>query len=151
MPGKDRRSVYLSNGCEIDLARRELRVQGAAVPLGGRAFEILELLVQSAGELVSKGELIGRVWPGAIVEDNALQFHVSAIRKALGPNRELLKTVSGRGYRLLGEWTVRQIAEGEPLSLPTGGDRAQPGASNLPETECGLVGRSVALQQLEDL
>src|SRR5262249_13974474 len=151
MPGKDRPSVFRSNGCEIDLARRELRVQGAAMPLGSRAFEILELLVQSAGELVSKGELISRVWPGAIVEDNALQFHVSAIRKALGPHRELLKTVSGRGYRLLGDWTVHQPGAAENLPLPTGGDRARPGPSNLPETENGLVGRSVALQQLQDL
>src|SRR5882724_5457988 len=108
MLGKDQSPIYASRSWEIDLARRELRVRGAPVPLGSRAFEILELLVQSAGELVSKGDLIGRVWQRANVEENTLQFHISAIRKALGPDREMLKTVSGRGYRLVGDWTIRQ-------------------------------------------
>lgn len=63
---------------------------------------------QSAGDLVTKNELMDRVWPGAIVEDNTLQVHISAIRKALGPDRGMLKTASGRGYRLLGAWTFRQ-------------------------------------------
>jgi len=47
------------------------------------------------GELVTKHDLASRVWPGAIVEDNALQFHISAIRKALGPDRELLRRRPG--------------------------------------------------------
>jgi DNA-binding response OmpR family regulator len=68
---------------EIDLVRRELRMRGAPVALGNRAFDIVEVLVQSAGELVSKDDLISRVWPGAIVEENTLQVHISAIRKAL--------------------------------------------------------------------
>jgi DNA-binding winged helix-turn-helix (wHTH) protein len=102
MPEGAEQLVYASDGWEIDLARRELRLRGAPVPLGSRAFEIIEVLVQSAGELVNKNDLMGRVWPGAIVEDNTLQFHISAIRKALGSDRARLKTVSGRGYRLLG-------------------------------------------------
>jgi DNA-binding response OmpR family regulator len=90
------------------LARRELRARGVPVPIGGRAFEIIEVLVQPAGELVTKNDLMDRVWPGATVEDNTLQFHISAIRKVLGPDREILKTEYGRGYRLLGAWTFRQ-------------------------------------------
>lgn len=96
------RAVYASNGWEIDLVRRELRSRGVSVPVGSRAFEILEVLVRSGGELVGKYRLMEQVWPGAIVEENTLQFHISAIRKVLGPDRDLLKTVSGRGYRLLG-------------------------------------------------
>src|SRR5215472_3977789 len=103
MQDTQRRPVYVSDSCEIDLARRELRVRGERVPLGSRAFEILELLVQSAGELVSKDDLIGRVWQRTNVEENTLQFHISTIRKALGSDREMLRTVSGRGYRLMGE------------------------------------------------
>src|SRR6202045_3231065 len=87
---------YESGGGGGDLARRELRARGVPVPIGGRAFEIIEVLVQSAGELVSKNDLSARIWPGAIVEDNTLQFHISAIRKALGPDRRILKTASGR-------------------------------------------------------
>src|ERR1700731_4125246 len=100
--------VYESGEWEVDPTKRELRARGVPVPIGGRAFEIIEVLVQSAGELVTKNELMGRVWPGAIVEDNTLQFHISAIRKALGVDRGMLKTASGRGYRLLGGWTSRQ-------------------------------------------
>src|SRR3984957_10775431 len=115
MPNKSRdpsargeEPVHGSGEWEIDLAHRELRERGVPVPLGARAFEIIEVLVQSAGKLVTKNELMNRVWPGAIVEDNTLQFHISAIRKALGPDRGMLHTASGRGYRLLGVWTFRQ-------------------------------------------
>src|SRR5260221_7601246 len=87
-----RQLVYESGEWEIDLVRRELRARGIPVPIGGRAFEIIEVLVQSAGELVTKNDLMGSVWPAAIVEDNTLQFHISAIRKALRPDRGILKT-----------------------------------------------------------
>src|SRR5271154_3933429 len=101
MPARDRQPVYQTGEWEIDLARRELRARGVPVPIGGRAFEIIEVLVRSAGRLVTKDDLMDRVWPGAIVGDNTLQVHISALRKALGPYRSMLKTESGRGYRLL--------------------------------------------------
>jgi DNA-binding winged helix-turn-helix (wHTH) protein len=84
MPGRGQQPVYMSHSWEIDLARREVGLRGTPVALGGRAFDILELLGQSAGEFVSKGDLIGREWQGAIAEENTLHFHISAIRKALG-------------------------------------------------------------------
>ena len=86
---------------EVDLAQRELRIRGHAVTIGSRALEIIELLAKSAGRLVTKDELMQRVWPDSLVEDNTIQVHISAIRKALGSDRGMLKTVSGRGYRLL--------------------------------------------------
>jgi DNA-binding winged helix-turn-helix (wHTH) protein len=61
------RPIYASGECEIDLVRRELRVLGSPAPVGGRAFEFIEVLAQSAGELVTKDELMNRIWPGAIV------------------------------------------------------------------------------------
>jgi hypothetical protein len=68
----------------IDCQRRELRYDNVAVPIGSRAFEILEKLVGSAGLLVTKDDLIGSVWSGLTVEDNTLQVHISAVRKAFG-------------------------------------------------------------------
>src|SRR6202040_1741408 len=100
--------VYACDQWEIDLGRRELRARGIPVPLGGRAFEVVTVLVQSASEFVTKDHLMERVWPGAIVGEGTIHVHISAIRKALGPDRGLLKTTSGRGYRLLGDWTPRQ-------------------------------------------
>ena len=108
MRAQGRRLVYESGEWEVGPARRELRARGVPVPIGSRAFEIVEVLVQSGGGLVAKNDLMGRVWPGAIVEDNTLHFHLSAIRKALSSDRGLLKTASGRGYRLLGTWTFRE-------------------------------------------
>jgi DNA-binding response OmpR family regulator len=59
--------VYVCDQWEIDLGRRELRSRGIPVPLGGRAFEIVTVLVQSASEFVTKDHLMERVWPGACV------------------------------------------------------------------------------------
>src|ERR1700716_1862652 len=148
-----RQLVYESGEWEVDLARRELRARGVPVPIGGRAFEIIEVLVQSAGELVTKNDLSARIWPGAIVEDNTLQFHISAIRKALGSDRGILKTASGRGYRLLGAWTSRQKSTSsvdsidiEPMRSP-----AEPFQTNLPAAASELVGRTNAVRHLRGL
>jgi predicted ATPase/DNA-binding winged helix-turn-helix (wHTH) protein len=144
--------VYALGEWEVDLARRELRVRGVPVPISGRAFDIMEVLVQSGGELVTKDNLSARVWPGAIVEENTLQVHISAIRKALGPDREMLKTVSGRGYRLLGAWTSRK----ESVSAPNSTDLesrspAEPFQTNLPAAASELIGRTDAVRHLGGL
>jgi len=144
--------VYESGEWEVDLARRELRTRGVPVPIGGRAFEIIGALVQSAGDLVTKDDLMTRVWSGAIVEENTLQVHVSAVRKALGPHGRMLKTVSGRGYRLLGTWTVRQESTpDDPIALPQMRMPTQPFLTNLPGTASELVGRETVAQHLRDL
>ena len=144
--------VHASDECEIDLVRREIRILGSAVPVGGRAFEVIEILAQSAGELVTKDELINRIWPGSVVLDNTLQVHAAALRKALGRYRGLLKTESRRGYRLLGSWTIRQHGPAAPPGSPqptrvSGG----PPATNLPGVAGRLIGRAAAAQQLRDL
>ena len=108
-------STYESGAWEIDLARRELRSRGNRSPLGGRAFDIVEVLIQSAGELVTKDEMMSRVWPGATVGENTLQVHISAVRKALGADRWMLKTTTGRGYRLLGDWTASAARATQPV------------------------------------
>jgi predicted ATPase/DNA-binding winged helix-turn-helix (wHTH) protein len=146
------RPIYASGACEIDLARRELRILGSPVPVGVRAFEIIEVLARSAGELVTKDELMNRIWPGAIVMENTLQVHAAAVRKALGPYRSLLKTESRRGYRLLGEWTVRHHDAAKPsVGLQQAPVTGESPATNFPVTVTRLVGRSPAVQRLQDL
>jgi predicted ATPase/DNA-binding winged helix-turn-helix (wHTH) protein len=146
---QSRQLVYELGEWEIDLARRELRVRGMPVPIGGRTFEIIEVLVLSAGELVTKSELSARVWPGVYVEDNTLQFHISVIRKALGSARGILKTVSGRGYRLLGAWTSR--TSGDSIDLDPMRSPVEPFQTNLPAAASELIGRSDAVQHLGGL
>ena len=79
---------------------RELLEGGSPVAIGRKALEILSVLVQAEGALVTKDELMTAVWPHAVVEDNALQVQIAALRKLLGSDAELLSTVHGFGYRL---------------------------------------------------
>jgi TolB-like protein/Tfp pilus assembly protein PilF len=89
----------------LRLENRELMRDGAPVRLGGRALEILCVLATAKGQLVSKDELMAKVWPGLVVGENAIQVHVSALRKAIeesdGEQSHIL-TLTGRGYRLVG-------------------------------------------------
>jgi DNA-binding winged helix-turn-helix (wHTH) protein len=71
------------------------------VPIGWRAFEIIEKLAQSAGQFVSKDEFVMHVWSGPVVEENTLQVHSQTVRKG-GWGRTLLKNAAGRAYRPLG-------------------------------------------------
>jgi predicted ATPase/DNA-binding winged helix-turn-helix (wHTH) protein len=141
--------VHESGAWELDLGRGELRGRGVLAPLTGRAFEIFAVLAAAEEELVGKDDLMGRVWPGAVVEENTLQAHISAIRKALGSDRELLKTVSGRGYRLVGAWIPR---EEKPVAQRAhrgpGFVARQPFRTNLPAATSDLVGRTSAAGHL---
>jgi TolB-like protein len=89
----------------FDLGRRELWCDGAPVRLGSRALDVLSALAAAKGNVVTKDELLARVWPGLVVEENNLQVQVSALRKALDEDKSgqsYLVTVPGRGYRLIG-------------------------------------------------
>jgi DNA-binding winged helix-turn-helix (wHTH) protein len=74
------------------------------VQIGSRAFDILTALVERAGEVVSKDELIARVWPNVFVDDGNLKTQVSALRRILGGARAgrcYIVTVPGRGYNFV--------------------------------------------------
>jgi predicted ATPase/DNA-binding winged helix-turn-helix (wHTH) protein len=119
---------------------------GVPVPLGGRAFEIIAELVQAEGELVSKNDLTERVWRGVFVEESALRVHIAAIRKAFGPDRDMLGTTVGRGYRLLGSWRIRHVdAPAQP-----GSPEPSP-STNIPAATFDLIGRATAIAFLWDL
>jgi DNA-binding winged helix-turn-helix (wHTH) protein len=80
--------------------RRELLADGRPIKIGGRAFDVLMALIEARGAVVGKEALMARVWPDRVVEENNLQAHISALRAALGAERELIRTVSGRGTSL---------------------------------------------------
>jgi predicted ATPase/DNA-binding winged helix-turn-helix (wHTH) protein len=144
--------IYVCDQWEIDLGRRELRSRGIPVPLGGRAFEIVTVLVQSASEFVTKDDLMDRVWPGATVGEGTIHVHISAVRKALGADRAMLKTATGRGYRLIGSWTPQQREGTAPpvYSALTRTSGTSP-ANNFPPVITRLVGRTEACQSVRDL
>src|SRR5258708_38931571 len=107
----------------LDLRHRKLTGEGAPIELKSKAFDILAVLASAQGEVVTKDELMAKVWPGLIVEESNIQVHISALRKALGEARDRpvhLFTVPGRGYRLLG-------AQPSPVEMPAGqADRRAP-------------------------
>ena len=153
MPTRSVGLIYEFGIWELDLARLELRVRGAPVPLGSRALDIIGILIKAAGQLVTKDEIMERAWPGVIVEENTLSVHISAIRKALGTDRNLLKTDFGRGYRLLGAWNLREIDLAADEVEPSRKGAALPESfqSNLPAATSRLIGRIDSLQRLENL
>jgi DNA-binding winged helix-turn-helix (wHTH) protein len=79
---------------------RELVAPAGAVELSAPAFDLLRALLARPDTLLDKDSLFAAAWPGVVVEDNTLQVHISALRKALGPG--LIATVHGRGYRYTG-------------------------------------------------
>ncbi|AHG93530.1 transcriptional regulator domain-containing protein (plasmid) [Gemmatirosa kalamazoonensis] len=90
----------------VDAGRRLLLRDGIAVPLTSKAFDVLLALVEGRGELVTKHDLLARVWPNQIVEEGNLTVHISAIRKALGERRgehRYVVTVPGWGYRFVAD------------------------------------------------
>src|SRR3954462_7915833 len=90
----------------LDLSARTLYRGSTKVGLGGRRIGILFELGARPGDLVTKDTLVARVWSGAVVEDNTIQVHVSALRRVLeagSDGRRFILTVPGKGYRLIAE------------------------------------------------
>lgn len=85
----------------VSLEDRTVSRAGSRYPLSSRAFSILEALIAERGSIVTKEALLAHAWPDTIVEENNLHVHIVALRRALGASRDLLRTVSGRGYVLL--------------------------------------------------
>jgi predicted ATPase/DNA-binding winged helix-turn-helix (wHTH) protein len=82
-----------------------LRREGVALPLGGRALDLLVYLAERPGEVIAKQELIDHVWSDVTVEEGSLRVHVAAIRKALGDGQfgnRYIANIKGRGYSFVG-------------------------------------------------
>ena len=123
--------------------RRELRTDGVAVELGGRAFDVLMVLTEARGALVTKDEIMARVWPDTVVEENNLVVQISALRRALGEDRDFIRTVSGRGYRFIAEIRNSVADPGGETGLEPGvaPDAFTSPSSNLPKPVSSLIGR----------
>jgi DNA-binding winged helix-turn-helix (wHTH) protein len=127
----------------LDLKGQALLRDGRPVPLGSRALDILGVLASARGDVVTKDQLMERVWPGRVVEENNIQVHISALRKALddgNTNQSHIVTVPGRGYRL-----VR-------LQAPPAADQANSGNSKKADDPVGPSHdmRAVVRKELQD-
>ncbi|CAB3963931.1 transcriptional regulator [Burkholderia aenigmatica] len=126
----------------VDFEQRDIRCYGASLRIGARALDILEVLHHANGSVVSKDDIMDAVWPGLIVEENRLQVHVATLRKALGANRDLIKTVPGRGYLLVANAPVAHEAAPRAAASPPVAAAAHP---------VPLVGRQAEIGQIVDM
>src|SRR5260221_4749546 len=124
---------------ELQPDKRRLLKDGATTSLRPRAFDLLVALVDRAGHLVPKDELLDQVWPRMVVEEAALHVQVSALRKVLGA--DAITTVSGRGYQF-----TLLVTKGDGQA-----DRASKPKHNLPYLLTSFVGREQEIAQLSEL
>jgi predicted ATPase/DNA-binding winged helix-turn-helix (wHTH) protein len=106
----------------LKVAERLLLKGGEPISLGGRALDILIALAERAGDVVSRRELMDRVWPDVVVEEANLRVHLAGLRKALGDGQDgarYITNVPGRGYCFVAPITRGAAAE-RPPSGPAG-------------------------------
>jgi pimeloyl-ACP methyl ester carboxylesterase len=97
-------NVYEFGPFQLELSEHRLTNEGRQIPLTGKAFDTLRVLLERHGKLVPKQELMNAVWPESTVEDNSLDRNISALRKALGeqaPGTSFIETVPRVGYRFV--------------------------------------------------
>ena len=117
---------------------------GRPLRLGRRAVDILLILLEQAGKVVSKQELIARVWPKTVVEDGNLRVHMAALRKALGDGQagqRYIVTVAQRGYSFVAPLSI------EPMTLAADGIPHSQG-HNLPLRRTRMLGRQALIDAL---
>ena len=114
----------------IDTGERVLLRDQEVVPLTPKVFEILLVLVQNSGQVISKDGLMKKVWPDSFVEEGNLTQNISVLRKALGEGQnghQYIETVARRGYRFVA--SVREAGAGDVSSDATTATRAEPRAT----------------------
>src|SRR5258706_5379552 len=129
------------------LAAQRLLLEGdTPVRLGSRAFDILAALVERAGEVVGKEELVARAWPKTFVDEANLKMQVRALRRALGDGQgghRYVITVPGRGYNF-----VAPVRHEEPARAAHPPTVAPTAAHNLPLAMTRMIGREEAVAAL---
>ena len=132
------------------LHRREraLLADGVKLDVGARSFDLLLALIDAGGAMLSKDDILSRVWPDAIVEESNLHVQIFALRRALGADRDLIRTVPRHGYRFTGRVTT---APTSGSVAPIGPAPTVPSTSDLPIQVGELIGREADLQQVVEL
>src|SRR5215475_2126958 len=102
---------------EVDLQAQELRKAGLRLKLSGQPFQVLAILLERPGTVVTREELQKRLWPGTFVDvDHNLNTAINKIREALGDSSEnprFVETLPRRGYRFIGPITADGTAAAE--------------------------------------
>ncbi|MCB2136425.1 MAG: winged helix-turn-helix domain-containing protein [Rhodobacteraceae bacterium] len=102
--------IYEFDGFELDLNAVELRSRGHAVPLQPQVFDLLFLLVENHDRMVSRDEIVEKIWQGRAISETAISSRIKALRQALGDDgaeQRIIRTVHGRGFRIVAEVTLK--------------------------------------------
>ena len=114
--------VYEFGHFRLEVRERRLVREGRPIPLAGKAFDTLCVLVERHGTLVSKRDLMDSVWPETTVEENSLDRNISTVRKALGEKatgRQYIETVPRAGYRFVAQLSAAPVENSSDSPLPT--------------------------------
>jgi TolB-like protein len=106
-------------GYEFDPGRRELTYQNQAVQIGPQVFDLLGCLLENRHRVVTKDDLIDKVWEGRIISESTLTSHINAARKAIGDTdqeKRLIRTIARKGYRFVGEVSTCDDAKSPSIS-----------------------------------
>ncbi|HEV2644980.1 MAG TPA: transcriptional regulator [Acidobacteriaceae bacterium] len=138
----------------LQVNARILERDGARVPLGAKAFEVLTCLVMDAGQVVTKDTLLKTVWPEAFVTEANLAQQIFALRKAFGDRASYIVTVPGRGYQFTEQ--VRELrelppADQGPVVLQRTTERTRIVIEDTTETSTLVAGMSSLPSALEAL
>jgi len=112
--------VYEFGPFRLEIGERRLVREGRSIPLTGKAFDTLRVLVERHGTLVSKSDLMNAVWPETAVEENSVDRNISALRKALGEKsdgRQYIETIPRAGYRFIARLSSGPSTPSVPFSL----------------------------------
>ena len=129
--------------------RREIFADGRPMELGSRAFDVLVALIEADGAVVAKDELMRRVWPDRIVEDNNLHAQIKALRRAFSGD-DLIRTIVGRGYQFRGEIRPHPRSPREKGLSTTAAEVFDPSLAptNLPPPISDLIGRDGDVEEV---
>jgi len=143
---------YTFGEFELDLSEETLRQNGEKLNINHRMFQVLRLLIEMRGEIVSKGEFFEKVWDGSFVEDNNLTVTIRALRKVLGDDAKkatFIENVPRKGYRFVADVRGFDGVNGNRTEITNANGRngafrspPNPGTVHLPITEAEPKGRA---------
>ena len=115
--------IFQFGDFRLDTAAKTLFERDAPVALTPKVFDTLQYLVENAGRLLEKDELMQTLWQDRFVEESNLTFNIKMLRRALHDDAQrprFIETVPRRGYRFIAEVSNGALPESEPASIPAG-------------------------------
>lgn len=145
--------IYQFDGFELDLTKAELRSGGFPVHIEPQVYALLALLIQNRDRLVSKDEIIDKVWGGRFISESAVSSRVKSLRQALGDNgteQRYVKTIHARGFRFGADVQISEakvLAAGDASEKSRVPDDGRPSIAILPFAVLGAPGPFAAIGQ----